>query len=87
MQVKCRTICMKSFVSVSRQYFVHLTIPSLQAGFLFEEYRDKSSANGTRKGDDVTRNDSQRRFLEQHIVVTLFQMVATLFQHCNAVLH
>ena len=62
---------MKSFVSVSRQYFVHLTIPSLQAGFLFEEYRDKSSTNGTRKGD-VTRNDSQRRFLEQHIVVTLF---------------
>ena len=63
---------MKSFVSVSRQYFVYLTIPSLQAGFLFEEYRDKPSANGTRKGDDVTRNDSQRRFLEQHIVVTLF---------------
>ena len=85
MQVKSRTISMKSFVSVSRQYFVHLTIPSLQAGFLFEEYRDKSSANGTRRGD-VNRNDSQRRFLEQHIVATLFQMVATLFQHCNAVL-
>ena len=86
MQVKSRTISMQLFVSVSRQYFVHLTIPSMRAGFLFEEYRDKSSANGTRKGD-VTRNDSQRRFLEQHIVVTLFQMVATLFQHCNAVLH
>ena len=79
---------MKSFVSVSRQYFVHLTIPSRpsrRASFIFEEYRDKSSANGTRKGD-VTRDDSQRRFLEQHIVATLFQMVPTLFQHCNAVL-
>ena len=59
---------MKSFVSVSRQYFVYLTIPSLQAGFLFEEYRDKPSANGTRKGDDVTRNDSQRPFFAQHSV-------------------
>ena len=30
---------------------------------------------------------SQQRFLEQHsIVATLLQMVATLFQHCNAVL-
>ena len=38
-----------------------------------------------RKGD-VTRDDSQRRFLVQHRVATLFQMVATLFQHCKAVL-
>ena len=30
----------------------------------------------------VTRDDSQQRFLAQHsIVATLFQMVATLFQH------
>ena len=36
----------------------------MRASFLFEEYRDKSWANGTRKGD-VTRDDSQRRFLEQ----------------------
>jgi len=62
-----------------------LTIPSLRASFLFEEYRGKSSANGTRKGD-VTRDDSQRRFLEQHIVATLFQMVASVptLQRCVA---
>ena len=40
---------------------------------------------------DVTRNDSQRRFFNsatQHynIDATLFRMVATLLQHCNAVL-
>ena len=33
---------------------------------------------------DVTRDDSQRRFLAQHSVVTLFRMVTTVFQHCNA---
>ena len=39
--------------------------------------------------DNVTRDDSQRRFLTQHggIVATLFRMVATLYQHCNYVLH
>ena len=40
--------------------------------------------------DDVTRDDSQQRFLArtQHysIVVALFRMVAALFQHCNVVL-
>ena len=41
--------------------------------------------------DDVTRNDSERRFFNsvtQHynIVATLFRMVATLLQHCNAAL-
>ena len=38
---------------------------------------------------DVTRDDSQRRFLAQPSVATLLRhcfMVATLFQHCNAVL-
>ena len=35
---------------------------------------------------DVTRDDSQRRFLARHSVATLFQMVVTLFQHFNAVL-
>ena len=36
---------------------------------------------------DVTRDDSQRRFLAQHccdIVATLFRIVTTLFQHCNS---
>ena len=32
---------------------------------------------------DVTRDDSQRRFLAQHIVTTLFRMVTTLFQHSD----
>ena len=36
---------------------------------------------------DVTRDDSQRRFLTQHSVATLFQIVTTLFQHCNAVIN
>ena len=31
-------------------------------------------------------DDSQRLFLAQHSVATLFRMVTTLFQHCNAVL-
>ena len=39
---------------------------------------------------DVTRDDSQRRFSSAtqrcNIIATLFQMVATLCQHCNAVL-
>ena len=35
---------------------------------------------------DVTRDDSQRRFLAQHSVATLFRIVTTLFQHCNVVL-
>ena len=41
---------------------------------------------------DVTRDDSQHRFLARavtrhsNIVAILFRMVATLFQHCNAVL-
>ena len=41
---------------------------------------------------DVTRDDLQQRFLAQavtrrcNIVAILFRMVATLFQHCNAVL-
>ena len=30
---------------------------------------------------DVTRDDSQRRFLAQHNVATLFRIAATLFQH------
>ena len=35
---------------------------------------------------DVTRDDSQRPFLAQHSVATLFRMVTTLFQHRNDVL-
>ena len=35
---------------------------------------------------DVTRDDWKRRFLAQHSVATLFQIVTTLFQHCSAVL-
>ena len=35
---------------------------------------------------DVTRDDSQQRFLAQHSVATLFRMVTTLFQHCHAAL-
>ena len=35
----------------------------------------------------VTRDDSQRRFLAQHSVATLFRIVTTLFQHCNAVVN
>ena len=31
---------------------------------------------------NVPQDDSQRRFLGQHRVATLFRMVATLFQHC-----
>ena len=31
---------------------------------------------------NVPQDDSQRRFLAQHRVATLFRMVATLFQHC-----
>ena len=34
----------------------------------------------------TTPNDLQRRFLAQHIVAKIFRNVATLFQHCNAVL-
>ena len=38
--------------------------------------------------DDVTKAICNRRFLAQHSVATsvatLFQLVATLFQHCNA---
>ena len=37
-------------------------------------------------GDDVTRDNSQRRFLAQHSVATLFRIVTTLSQHCNAML-
>ena len=36
---------------------------------------------------DVTRDVSQRPFLAQQRVATLFRMITTLFQHCNAVLH
>ena len=36
--------------------------------------------------EKTTRNDLQRRFLAQHIVAKMFRNVATLFQHCNAVL-
>ena len=43
------------------------------------------------KKSDVTRDNSQRRFIGAtqrcNIVPTLFQMVATLFQNCNTVLH
>ena len=35
----------------------------------------------------VTRDDSQRRFLAQHSVATLFRIVTTLFQQCNAVVN
>ena len=35
--------------------------------------------------DDVTRDDSQERFLAQHSVATLFRMVTKFFQHCYAV--
>ena len=35
---------------------------------------------------DVTRDDSQRRFLAQQSVATLFRMVAALSQHCSALL-
>ena len=36
---------------------------------------------------DVARDDSQRRFLAQNSVATLFRIVTTLFQHCNAVIN
>ena len=36
--------------------------------------------------EKTTRNDLHRRFLAQHIVAKIFRNVATLFQHCNAVL-
>ena len=36
---------------------------------------------------DVTRDDSQRRFLAQHSVAKLFRIVTTLFQHCNTVIN
>ena len=39
-----------------------------------------------RKRKKTTPNDLQRRFLAQHIVAKIFRNVATLFQHCNAVL-
>ena len=35
---------------------------------------------------DVTREDSEGQFLAEHRVATLFRIVTTLFQHCNAVL-
>ena len=35
---------------------------------------------------DVSRDDSQRRFLAQHSIATLFRMATALVQHCNAVL-
>ena len=45
---------------------------------------------GENKGD-VTRDNSQRRFLAQQsitiiIIATLFRVVTTLFEHCNAAL-
>ena len=43
-------------------------------------------ADNNLKGD-VTWDNSQRQFLAQHSVATLLQMVVTLFQHCNTVLH
>ena len=45
---------------------------------------EKQCSNSTEKYD--TRDDSQRRFLGQHSVATLFRTVTTLFQHCNTVL-
>ena len=33
---------------------------------------------------DVTRDDSQRRFLAQHIVVTIRNKVETMLQRCTA---
>ena len=35
---------------------------------------------------DVTRDDSQRRFLAQHSAAMLLRYCFELFQHCNPVL-
>ena len=58
--------------------------------FFFLVLEAKTVAAVNCKGD-VTRDDLQQRFLlsaTQHcnIVVMLFRIVTTLFQHCNPVL-
>ena len=48
--------------------------------------RQRERQDSNRFNDDVTRDDSQRRFLAQHSIATLFRTVTTLSQHCSAVL-
>ena len=60
-------------------------------GRIFDRLKIRTFTQNSLKGG-VTRHDSQQRFLAQavtrrcNIVAILFRMVATLFQHCNAVL-
>ena len=59
----------------------------LRTAFKFRKRQKNSSSlvHVLHKGD-VTRDDSQRRFLAQHSVATLFRITTTLFQHWNPVL-
>ena len=60
-------------------------------GRIFDRLKIQTLTRNSLKGG-VTRDDLQQRFLAQavtrrcNIVAILFRMVATLFQHCNAVL-
>ena len=60
-------------------------------GRIFDRLKIRTFTRNSLKCD-VTRDDLQQRFLAQavtrrcNIVAILFRMVATLFQHCNAVL-
>ena len=60
-------------------------------GRIFDRLKIRTFTQNSLKGG-VTRDDLQQRFLAQavtrhcNIVAILFRMVATLFQHCNAVL-
>ena len=60
-------------------------------GRIFDRLKIRTFTRNSLKGD-VTRDDSQQRFLVQavtqrcNIVALLFRMIATLFQHCNPVL-
>ena len=59
-------------------------------GRIFDRLKIRTFTRNRLKGD-VTRDDLQQRFFAQaatrrcNIVAILFRMVATLFQHCNAV--
>ena len=60
-------------------------------GRIFDRLKIQTLTRNSLKGD-ITRDDLQQRFFAQavtrrcNIVAILFRMVATLFQHCNAVL-
>ena len=61
---------------------INILCPKLN---LCMRYFLRSNVSSLFKGD-VKRGDSQRRFLAQHSIATLFRVVTTFSQRCNAVL-